>query len=67
MAWFAMGTATAYDPPVRNLTQVAVAVTAGTSVSQSLKVTVNQQASAPKGGPIPVTVTAWAAGEGTAS
>lgn len=64
-AWFAIGTATAYDPPVVTLTKVAVATAAGTSVADSLKVKISQQATAPKGKPIPIGVTPYAKGTGT--
>lgn len=64
-AWFAIGTATAYDPPLVTFTKVAFALDAGTSVSDSLKVTTSQQATAPSGKPFPVGVTAFGKGTGT--
>lgn len=64
-AWFAVGTATAYDPPVRTLTRLAVAIDPGTAVADSLKVKVSQQATAPAGKPIPVGVTPFAKGTQT--
>lgn len=64
-AWFALGTATAYDPPVVTVTKVAIATTRGASVADSIRVPVTQQASAPSGQPIPVGVTAFAKGVGT--
>jgi len=60
-AWFAIGTATAYDPPVVTLTKVAFT----TDATSPIKVKVSQQASAPSGKPIPVGVTAYAKGVGT--
>ncbi len=64
-AWFAIGTATAYDPPVVTFTGVRFTPSAGTA--GGLTVTVSQQASAPSGKPFPVGVTAYAKGTGTAS
>jgi len=61
-AYFGLGTATAYDPPIVTLTSVGVATSAGAG---SINVKIDQQATAPKGEPIPVSVTPYAPGVGT--
>lgn len=66
-AWFAIGTATAYDPPVVNLTKVVFNIDGEATVQNSLKVKISQQATAPKGKPVPVNVTPFAKGTGTGS
>jgi hypothetical protein len=64
-AWFAIGTATAYDPPLVTFTKMAFALAPGTSVGDSLKVKITQPATAPSGKPFPVGVTAFGKGTGT--
>lgn len=63
-SWFALGTATAYDPPVVNLTRIAIATNSSTPIAASIKLMVEQPATAPKGKRIPVVVTAFARGIG---
>lgn len=64
-AWFAIGAATAYDPPIVTFTRMAIATQAGTSVAGSLTVRLQLQASAPTGQPFPIGVTPYAPGIGT--
>lgn len=64
-AWFAIGTATAYDPPLVTFTKLAFALAADSSVSDSLKVKISQQATAPSGKAFPIGVTAFGKGTGT--
>ncbi|MEI6363029.1 MAG: DUF4232 domain-containing protein [Actinomycetes bacterium] len=61
-AWFAIGTATAYDPPLVTFRRFAFATTAGSSLLQRRTVAVQLQATAPSGKPFPVGVTAFAPG-----
>ena len=60
-AWFAVGTATAYDPPVVTLTRIAFTTNRG---SGRATVKVSLPATAPTGEPIPMGVTAFAPGVG---
>jgi hypothetical protein len=60
-AWFAVGTATAYDPPVVTLTRIAFTTMRGGGRATA---TVSLPASAPTGQSIPVGVTAFAPGIG---
>jgi hypothetical protein len=58
-AWFAVGAATAYDPPVVTFRRLAFSTGAGSgSVTSRLRL----QASAPQGKPFPIGVTAFAPG-----
>lgn len=59
-AWFAIGAATAYDPPVVTFRRMSFSTSAGsgTTMVRSLGL----QASAPSGEPFPIGVTAFAAG-----
>jgi hypothetical protein len=61
-AWFAIGAATAYDPPLRTLTRVSFSASPGGAHSTAR---ISLQATSPKGEPIPLGVTAWMAGTGT--
>lgn len=61
-AWFGVGTATAFDPPVRNIVRITFTPSAGAG-TKSVRVVL--QATAPTGEPIPVTVTPYAPGRGT--
>ena len=63
-AWFAIGTATAYDPPLVTFKKMWFALEPGASVSGSLKVKITQPATAPSGKPFPVGVTAFGKGVG---
>ena len=63
-AWFALGAATAYDPPLRTLTRVAFSTSPGGAHAAT---SISLQATGPKGKPIPLGVTAWMAGTGTSS
>ena len=56
-AWFAVGAATAYDPPLVTFTTITYAI-GGASRSAAVAL----QATAPKGSPFPIGVTAFAAG-----
>jgi len=58
-AWFAIGAATAYDPPLVTFRRVAFAAGGGT-----VKARMSLQATAPKGKAFPLGVTAFAAGSG---
>ena len=58
-AWFAVGAATAYDPPLVTFRRIAFSVGGGT-VNAKLSL----PATAPKGKPFPLGVTAFAAGSG---
>ena len=64
-AWFAIGTATAYDPPIVNLTKVVFSIDGEATPSTVLKVKIAQQATAPSGKPVPINVTPFAKGIGT--
>lgn len=57
-AWFAVGTATAYDPPVLTFVSLSFRPTA----SGTKTVTIHTQATGPTGKPIPVYVSAYAPG-----
>lgn len=59
-AWFAIGTATAYDPPLVTFRRVAFTVGSGASAGAAISL----QATAPSGNAFPVGVTAWAPGVG---
>jgi hypothetical protein len=62
-AWFAIGTATAYDPPLVSIDRVLIDVGSGTSgKSGQVSVALGMFATAPLGKPIPITVTAFAPG-----
>ena len=61
-AWFAIGTATAYDPPVVTFIKIAFATAPG---GGRARVKVSLPASAPTGKPFPIGVTAFAPGVGT--
>ena len=56
-AWFALGAATAYDPPLVTFTRVAFRVNGGVK-----RVTISLDATAPDGKPFPIGVTALNAG-----
>lgn len=58
-AWFAVGAATAYDPPLVTFTRISFATSSGGDTA-SAKVSLD--ATAPKGKPYPLGVTAFAAG-----
>jgi len=58
-AWFAIGAATAYDPPLVTFRLIAFSAGGGT-----VKAKMSLQATAPKGKPFPLGVTAYAAGSG---
>ncbi|MDP1877777.1 MAG: DUF4232 domain-containing protein [Actinomycetota bacterium] len=62
-AWFAVGAATAYDPPIVTFTRLSISMEGGVTVVRKLGL----QASAPSGQPFPLGVTAYAAGIGTSS
>lgn len=64
-AWFAIGTATAYDPPVVTLTKVVFSIDGEATAADSLTVRISQQATAPSGKPVPITVTPFAKGVGS--
>ncbi|MDO8733209.1 MAG: DUF4232 domain-containing protein [Actinomycetota bacterium] len=66
-AWFANGSATAYDPPLVTINRIAFATSAGTSVADSSMIRSGLMATAPAGKPYPLGVTAFAAGKGPAS
>ena len=59
-AWFAVGAATAYDPPLVTITRIAVRFGATPSL---LSIPIVLPASAPQGESFPVGVTAYAAGD----
>jgi hypothetical protein len=61
-AWFGVGTATAYDPPIRTIVRLAFSPAPGAG---TLSVRVVLQATALTGQPIPVTVAPYAPGRGT--
>ena len=61
-AWFAIGSATAYDPPLVTFRRFAFATSSGGGLAGSRKVSVSLQATAPSGKPYPVGVTAFAPG-----
>lgn len=61
-AWFAVGAATAYDPPVVTFTRIAFATTGGGATAT---VRISLQATAPAGKPFPLGVTPFMAGVGT--
>ena len=61
-AWFAVGAATAYDPPIVTLTRIAFATSSGGPVTTARVVL---EASAPSGKPFPLGVTPFMAGIGT--
>jgi hypothetical protein len=61
-AWFGIGTATAFDPPIRTIVRIAFTPSRG-GATKSVRVAL--QATAPTGAPIPVTVTPYAPGRGT--
>ena len=60
-AWFAIGAATAYDPPVVTFTRMSISMEGGITMVRKLAL----QATAPAGGPFPIGVTAYAPGIGT--
>lgn len=63
-AWFAVGAATAYDPPIVTFTRLSVSLPGGgTTAVRNLGL----QATAPSGKPFPLGVTAYAAGIGRPS
>jgi hypothetical protein len=59
-AWFAIGAATAYDPPVVTFTRIAF-----TTEGAAARVRVSLKATAPSGQPFPLGVTPFMAGIGT--
>jgi len=61
-AWFAVGAATAYDPPVVTFRRVVFSVGAGPSVVAKVQL----EATAPRGKAFPIGVTAFAPGRGEA-
>jgi hypothetical protein len=61
-AWFAIGTATAYDPPLVTFRRFGFATAPGSTLLQRRTVAVQLQATAPSGKPYPVGVTAFAPG-----
>jgi hypothetical protein len=61
-AWFAVGAATAYDPPLVNFTRIAFAPTPGGSTATSVIARLRLPATAPQGKPFPIGVTAFAPG-----
>ena len=61
-AWFAVGAATAYDPPIVTLTRIAFATSSGGPVTTARVVL---EASTPSGKPFPLGVTPFMAGIGT--
>jgi hypothetical protein len=61
-AWFGVGTATAYDPPIRAIVRLAINPGQGAG---TLSVRVILQATAISGQPIPVIVAPYAPGRGT--
>lgn len=61
-AWFAIGTATAYDPPLITFRRFVFATAPGSRVHERRSVGVQLQATAPSGKPYPVGVTAFAPG-----
>ncbi|MDO8310286.1 MAG: DUF4232 domain-containing protein [Actinomycetota bacterium] len=63
-AWFAVGAATAYDPPVVTFTRLSISMAGG---GITMVRNLGLQASAPSGQPFPLGVTAYAAGIGTSS
>jgi hypothetical protein len=60
-AWFALGAATAYDPPVVTFVRVRFATAPGGPTALSR---ISLQATAPSGKPFPLGVTPFMAGEG---
>ncbi len=62
-AWFALGSATAYSSPV-TITRITFAAQKGASIAQSATLKQVIQASGPIGKPVPLGVTAFAAGKG---
>ena len=63
-AWFAVGTATAYDPPLVTFTRLSFAPAPGAIVADSVMARLRLQATAPSGKPFPIGVTAFAPGRG---
>jgi hypothetical protein len=61
-AWFAVGAATAYDPPLVTFTRLAFSTAPG--VAGSVMARLQLQATAPHGKPFPIGVTAFAPGRG---
>jgi copper(I)-binding protein len=61
-AWFAIGAATAYDPPVVTFTRIRFATASGGPTATAR---ISLQASAPSGKPFPLGVTPFMAGVGT--
>ena len=61
-AWFAVGAATAYDPPVVSFTRMSFTVASGAGNNT---VRMSLQATAPSGKAFPLGVTAFAPGVGT--
>jgi hypothetical protein len=61
-AWFAVGAATAYDPPVVTFTRIALTTTSGGPTATAR---ISLQATAPSGKPFPLGVTPFMAGVGT--
>ena len=61
-AWFAIGAATAYDPPLVTFTRVAFSTSSGATVAASVISTMQLPATAPTGKPFPIGVTAFAPG-----
>ena len=65
-AWFALGSADAYDGPMVTFIRITFAAKKGTSLADSAILRQNFQANGPSGKPIPLGVTAWAPGKGPA-
>ncbi|MFA7324273.1 MAG: DUF4232 domain-containing protein [Candidatus Nanopelagicales bacterium] len=64
-AWFAVGAATAYDPPIVTFIRLRFATTSNSSTATVRHLAL--QASAPKGKAFPIGVTAFAAGASPAA
>jgi hypothetical protein len=64
-AWFAVGAATAYDPPLVTFTRISFSTSRGASVAASVTARLRLPATAPHGKAFPIGVTAFAPGSGT--